>query len=473
MLFCTLPFLGFFLVVFTLYWSLPWQRARVWLLLAASLTFYASWNQWLALVVLASSCADYLLARGLDATPSPRLRKLLLLTSIVANLGLLCYFKYANFFLRSLEDALHAAGLESSLPVLSVILPVGISFYTFEAISYMVDVYQGRLRAERNLGNFLLFILFFPHLVAGPIVRARDFLPQVRRVKRFRWPRAHLGARLFLLGLFKKLVLADRMALFVDPAFADPAAYSTATLWLATIAYTIQLFCDFSGYSDMALGVAHLLGYKLTLNFRLPYLAVNVSEFWRRWHISLSSWLRDYLFIPLGGSRGGNWLTCRNLLITMTLGGLWHGASWTFALWGVVQGLYLVIHRGFRAFCQRRIILPGLLATLPGKALCIGLTVLAWAVSLVLFRSPSLAVAGDVFRGLAGLGAGTGRLDGLFVYLAVLLMAAGHAGAALRLAEKPYQRLPAPLRGLGYAAVLLAVLLLTPVSTRFFIYFQF
>src|SRR5262249_35572853 len=259
-----------------------------------------------------------------------------------------------NFFLGSLENTLRALGADATMPVLRVILPIGISFYTFEAINYTVDVYRGQVKAERNLAHFMLFITFFPHLVAGPIVRARDFLPQIGRRKHWNWARMNLGAQYLLLGLFKKMAIADHMALFSDSVFANPGAYSSTAVWCATLAYALQIYCDFSGYTDMALGAAHLLGYKLALNFNMPYVAVNVSDFWRRWHISLSSWLRDYLFIPLGGSRGSNAKTSRNLLVTMVLGGLWHGASWTFIAWGLLHGMLLVGHRLFRDFCKPR-----------------------------------------------------------------------------------------------------------------------
>jgi alginate O-acetyltransferase complex protein AlgI len=278
---------------------LPWNRMRVWLLLGASFFFYASWNEWLALIICVSTLVDYCLARGMDASSSPRWRKLFLMVSLLGNLGLLCYFKYANFFLHSVEEALNAAGASASLPVLRVILPVGISFYTFEAISYSVDVYRKRIAAERNLAHFMLFILFFPHLVAGPIVRARDFLPQIPRLKHWDWARLHLGAGYFLMGLVKKLVIADRLALIADPIYADFTLYNRFAIGLAVVAYALQIYCDFSGYSDMAIGCAHMLGYKLPMNFNMPYLAPNISELWRRWHISLSSWLRDYVFMPL------------------------------------------------------------------------------------------------------------------------------------------------------------------------------
>ena len=227
-------------------------------------------------------------------------------------------------------------------------LPVGLSFYTFEAISYVLDVYRHKLPAERNLDHFLLFILFFPHLIAGPIVRGRDFLPQIRYPRRWSWPRAHLGLQLFLLGLFKKLAIGDRMALFVEPVFGDPGAFQPYVLWIAMFAYAVQIYCDFSGYCDMALGCAHLLGYRLADNFNLPYLATNIDRLLAAArHMSLSSWLRDYLFIPLGGSHGSRWRTYRNLIAVMVLGGMWHGAGLTYVVFGLVHGLAL--HRAFRA----------------------------------------------------------------------------------------------------------------------------
>ena len=254
MLFCTSKFALFFLIVFFAYWAMPWRRARIGVLLLASAFFYTVWNPWLAGLVLASSTTDYLLARGIEATESPRRKRLLLGASVTFNLGLLGYLKYANFFLRSLEAGAASLGITAALPVLKVIVPIGISFYTFEAISYVADVYRGRVRTERNLAHFLLFILFFPHLVAGPIVRARDFLPQVGRRKRWNWARAELGLRLILLGVVKKMAVADRLALYSDPVFAHPAAFGTLALWLGAIACAVQIYCDFSGYSDLALG---------------------------------------------------------------------------------------------------------------------------------------------------------------------------------------------------------------------------
>jgi alginate O-acetyltransferase complex protein AlgI len=474
MLFCTNTFVYFFLAVFLVYWSLPWPRARVGLLLVASIVFYAVWNMKLAGLVFASSTADFFLARGIEASVSPRRKRLLLGVSLAFNLGLLGYLKYANFFLRSLEVAAAAAGLEATLPVLKVILPIGISFYTFEAISYVVDVYRGRARAERHLAHFLLFILFFPHLVAGPIVRARDFLPQVGRTKRWNWARAELGARLILLGMVKKLAVGDRLGLYVDPAFAHPAGYGTAALWLAAVAWAVQIYCDFSGYSDLALGLAHLLGFHLAKNFDLPYLAVNVSEFWRRWHISLSSWLRDYVYIPLGGGRGGRWTVYRNLLIVMSLGGLWHGAGWTYVVWGLLQGLLLVGHRTFRDWCGGR---PGLRTALEspaGTAVRMAATFLCWVLTMVIFRAPTLGVAGT-FLGRMLWPTGGGPLTPapavLLLTLAAVVVAhaVGAAGGVGRLVD----RIPRPFRGLAFGSAAACALVLAPPVNRLFVYFQF
>ena len=473
-LFCSYQFLLFFAVVFAIYWSLPWAQARVSLLVVASFTFYASCNRWLALLVLGSTLADYLVALGLDALACPRRRRLLVVFSVLMNLGLLVYFKYANFFLHSIEDALRASGATASLPVLHVVVPVGISFYTFEAINYVVDVYRRRIPAERNLGHFLLFILFFPHLLAGPIVRARDFLPQIRAPKRWSWGRFHLGGQLVLLGLFKKMVVADHMALFADPVFANPAHFAPGTLWLAALAYALQVYCDFSGYSDLAIGTAHMLGYKLAPNFNMPFLSRNMSEFWHRWHISLSTWIRDYVFIPLGGSRCGRWRTYRNLLLTMTLAGLWHGASWTNVAFGFIHGMFLLIHRAFRGAVEKRPPLDALLRTRIGTAARIALTFVCFVCSLVVFRCVTLAAGADMLgRMFAPRGSAMAWSDPLLVWMALAVLALGHWIAQEGRWQRLRARLPSAVRGLGYACFLLLILALAPMTTRTFIYFQF
>jgi alginate O-acetyltransferase complex protein AlgI len=473
MAFSSLPFAAFFALVFVVYWAVPWQRGRIWWLVAVSICFYASWSKELALLVTATSIMDYLLARGMERFPSARSRKLLLGLSLGINLGLLCYFKYVNFFLDSLRAGLAASGFTLSTPALDVIVPFGISFYTFEAISYTIDVYRGRMKAEKSLANFMLFIMFFPHLVAGPIVRAWDFLPQAGRVKRWSWLRCNLGMQLFILGLFKKLAISDRMAIYSDPVFENPGNYNSMTLWLGLIAFAIRIWADFSGYSDMALGTAHLLGYKLTRNFNLPYLSTNISEFWRRWHISLSTWLRDYLFIPLGGSRGSAFATCRNLMITMTIGGLWHGANWSYVLWGVLHGSFLVIHRQFRGWCENRTTLNAVLASAPGRLACVGLTCFCVLISWSFFQ-PSLEVTATMLSRMFVPTRGEYfSLPRESLYVTIGLLAISHVLVHRGLWQRLWDRLPAPVVGMACGTLFIAALLLAPPETKTFIYFQF
>jgi alginate O-acetyltransferase complex protein AlgI len=454
-------------------WAFGPQRGRVWLLLAASFYFYASVTLWLALLIFASTILDYCLAHGIQALKAPAWRKSLVAVSVTANLGLLCYFKYTNFFLGSLLAALHRCGATSSFSLLSILAPLGISFYTFEAINYIVDVYRGRVRAEGNLANFMLFILFFPHLIAGPIVRARDFLPQIRRRKRWDWMRIELGARFFLMGLFKKWFIADRMAAFADPVFQYPSDYSGIAIAMAVIAYALEIYGDFSGYTDMAIGTAHMLGFHLAKNFDMPYLSANVSEFWRRWHISLSTWLRDYLFIPLGGSRGGKWQTCRNLLITMTLGGLWHGANWTFIIWGLLHGLLLIGHRMFHGFCEGRSLWKRVLQSGPGTALRVLTTFLAVCLCWVFFRAQSFENATRMLGGLVRLHGKGSPMPAVGLLLTVGVVVFCHLVARRNLWQRVAARLPAPVLGVGYALVLALCLLFAPMAEKPFIYFQF
>lgn len=476
--FHTQAFLTFFVIVFVMYWSVPrrWPLVRLWVLLVASFHFYAAWSRELALLVVTTTCADYCFGRLLEASQRPAWRRFWLLLSVGMNLGLLCYFKYRGFFLNELHDLLSRLGYDPGygrLDLANLLIPFGISFYTFEAISYIVDVYHRRIPAERSLPCFLLFILFFPHLVSGPIVRAKDFLGQTRRPKRWNWLRIQVGVQLFLMGAFKKLAIADRMALFCDPVFQDPEAYRTTACWLAVLAYALRIYCDFSGYSDMAVGLGHLFGYKLTANFNMPYLSANVSEFWRRWHISLSSWLRDYLFIPLGGSRGSRWQTYRNLMIVMTLGGLWHGAAWGYLLWGAAHGSLLVVHRAFREFCERRPLWQQALNTPAGLLIRIALTFFAVNLCWVLFQ-PDFDRACAMFGQLFSLHSGQPLpLHNRSLWYTALFVLACHLLAASGIWRTIYERLPAPLLGTGYALCACLAMLLAPAQGTTFIYFQF
>ncbi|QVL33605.1 MBOAT family protein [Telmatocola sphagniphila] len=476
MFFASQAYLLFFLIVFSVYWALPSHRGRLAWLLAASIFFYAYFSEMLALLVFSTTLADYLFARAMDSTSKEVRRKWILRCSLLMNLSILAFFKYRNFFIEPICTALEGLGVKPNLPILHVGIPFGISFYTFEAISYAVDVYKRKIRAERDPLKFMLFILFFPHLVAGPIVRAKDFLTQARRPKRFNWIRMQIGVQYFLIGLFKKLAIADCMAIYSDPVFfpgRDVSALSTTAVWLGVLAFAIQIYCDFSGYTDMALGSAHLLGYKLTRNFMMPYLAPNITEFWHRWHISLSTWLRDYLFIPLGGSRGGRLLTYRNLLITMTLGGLWHGANWSFVIWGVVHGLLLIGHKIFKTWCEHRSRLNSLLASQLGTVTRVLMTFFCVMICWVFFQPSlerSIAILSKMFEIQPGDGL-TMPNRRLWISIAVLLT--GQIILLQGLWKRYSHRIPAPLMGVGYALLLSLSLLLNPDSGKNFIYFQF
>jgi alginate O-acetyltransferase complex protein AlgI len=373
-----------------------------------------------------------------------------------------------NFFLASAYGMLHALGLGMSERFLQVALPLGISFYTFETISYIVDVYQRKTQAVRSLLDYSLYIMFFPHLIAGPIVRPRDFLPQLRTPKRFNWNRLQVGLQFFALGFFKKAVIADHLATVADAVFGNPTAYGSAATWLGVVAYAVQIYCDFSGYSDMAVGVAHLFGYKLPRNFDMPYFAASITEFWRRWHISLSSWLRDYLYIPLGGSRCGRLNTYRNLILTMLLGGLWHGANWTFVVWGLYHGALLALHKA--------VTLPAWMGKAAFRPVAVLATFGSVCIGWVFFRAQSFA---DVWAILARMFAPvtTGKVihpSAAAIAVAFLLVAlAGHLIGTCVDLRRLERRLPASVLGAWLAAMVLAALLLMPMDSKAFIYFTF
>ncbi len=438
------------------------QRARRLVLLAAGAFFYGWWNwRFLALVGF-TSVFDFYLGLRIGAAAGA-LRRRLLALDVTVNLSILIVFKYFNFFIDNFNVALSPLGVH--LPAAHIVLPVGISFFVFEAMSYCIDVYRGKLEPYRDWLHFALFIFFFPRMIAGPIIRAADFLPQVRdRRIELSWANANRGACIFLLGLIKKVLIADRLALLVDPVFAQPAAFDRATVWAAVIAYAIQIFCDFSGYTDMAIGLAKLFNLDLPLNFNLPYLAANITEFWRRWHISLSSWLRDYLYIGLGGNRRGAARTYLNLLVTMLLGGLWHGASWNFVVWGGLHGVALAAHKLVGADRPARSAL--------GRAAGTAGTLLFVCVCWVFFRARRFADAWTILKKMFFADAG-----GLhWIYTAFWpALAATVAWHVLRARDNEHFEFPLASFG-GWLLIFASFYLFwfaAPLESHPFIYFQF
>lgn len=387
MLFFDIPFFVLFAVVFPLNFILKGQL-RITMLLLASYVFYGWWDWRFLSLLLISTWVDYSVALMLDRTESQVRRRLILTISIIANLGMLGYFKYANFFIDSFAAAFNIPPDQQLL--LNIVLPPGISFYTFQTLSYTIDVYRRKAPPERNLLTFATFVAFFPQLVAGPIERPNKLIPQLHWDPRFNWANVYFGARLFILGCFKKLVIADNLGPISDAVFANPNAHTSLGLMIGAYCFALQIYCDFSGYSDMARGIAKMMGIDLSINFNLPYLSTSLNEFWRRWHITLSYWLRDYLYIPLGGSRRGFGKHIRNLLITFTASGLWHGAAWTFVLWGLLHGLYITVELLVSRFT--RLTAPRWLRI----ALTFHVVVLLW----VFFRAQSLMDVARFFRGL-------------------------------------------------------------------------
>lgn len=352
MLFNSLQFSLFFLVVVTIYFSLA-HRFRWMLLLASSYYFYMCWKPEYVILIMCSTLVDYCAARRMAIHSEQKRRRKYLALSLTCNLGILFFYKYFNFLSSSITEALQVINIYYDAPVFQVLLPVGISFYTFQTLSYTIDVYKGRIPAERHLGIYALYVSFWPQLVAGPIERTKHLLPQFRKTYAFEYQRVTDGLRLMLWGLFKKVVIADQVAVYVNRVYNHVDNFQGLTLLLATFFFAIQIYCDFSGYTDMARGAAKVMGYDLMENFRRPYFAKSIREFWQRWHISLSTWFRDYVYIPLGGSRQVKWRWYYNLLLTFLLSGLWHGANWTFVIWGTLHGCYLVVENMTGSFQNR------------------------------------------------------------------------------------------------------------------------
>jgi alginate O-acetyltransferase complex protein AlgI len=396
MLFTQLEFLLLFAMIVFFIFLIKDATSQKIILLISSYYFYAYWDWRFLSLILISTCIDYFVGLSLQKTKKPSYRHLLLIVSLVANLGILCIFKYFNFFISSFAPILSPFGFRTNS--LNIILPIGISFYTFQTMSYTIDVYRKKIPVCTSLLDFSVFVAFFPQLVAGPIVRASQFLPQLKYAKRITLINVYVGLRIFIIGLFKKVFIADNLACFVDPVFETPSVFSGMTLWFAVIAYALQIYADFSGYSEMAIGSARILGYVFPRNFNMPYISKNFSEFWTRWHISLSSWLRDYLYIPLGGSRKSSFRTFFNLMATMLLGGLWHGAAWTFILWGGLHGSALSVQRIFAKMKLSKFkgfgrVVPGILGW--------AVTFLAVLIGWVFFRAQnfetSLLILGRMF----------------------------------------------------------------------------
>jgi alginate O-acetyltransferase complex protein AlgI len=475
MVFNSLQFVWFFAIVYGLYRLLPAvlpvaraHRGQNWLLLIASYYFYAAWDYRFVTLLAASTIVDYSCGRALGRMTDAKRRRLVMGLSIGFNLSMLGFFKYFNFFAANLQALFAAVGWHVDFVTLRVLLPIGISFYTFVTMSYVIDVYRREIEPTRNVVDFAVFVSYFPHLVAGPILRATMLLPQIARPRRISPEQIREGLWLVVWGFFQKIFVADNLAPLASHVFGADAHPTGVNVLLGTYAFAFQIYGDFAGYSNIARGTSKLMGIELIENFRFPYLVATPQAFWRNWHISLSTWLRDYLYIPLGGSRGSVWQTRRNLLITMILGGLWHGAAWTFILWGVYQGVLLVLYRPFE---------PRLATMTPARRglaaiIMFHLTCYGW----LIFRAPSAAKIGELTRSLTGRFApstidATGLLIPLLLYAVPLVLVHVYEARRGDVLAIPQSALVA--RYSVYAAALYLIFLFGNFGGADFIYFQF
>jgi alginate O-acetyltransferase complex protein AlgI len=473
MVFNSLTFLLFFsLVLLVHHLPLRWSIKKLNLLLA-SYVFYAAWNPPFVLLLVIAAIVDFFLARLIYKTQGLLHRRLMLAVGLCLNLGLLSYFKYGQFLLDNFVTIARSVGVNYHSPAWKIVLPLGISFYTFETISYLVDVYRGRLKPWGSFVDYALFLTFFPHLVAGPIVRAGDFLPQCASPRHATRRQLGWGLSLIVIGLFEKIILADAyLAPIVDVVFHHTATASSGDAWLSALAFSGQIFCDFAGYSTCGIGAALCLGFVLKDNFRFPYAAVGFADFWQRWHISLSTWLRDYLYIPLGGNRHGRWKTFRNLMLTMLLGGLWHGASWRFVAWGGLHGSLLV---GERLLKQR---VPGYDLALRRRGMQVVVALVTFVIvsmSWVFFRAADFPAAFHLLklmcvpsrhRSLLK----SGDLTVVLTLAAMFLIV--HQVLRDTTLRRALDRTPWWLRSCGLAVAIIAIAL-APGDNRAFYYFQF
>lgn len=479
MLFNSLNFAFFLPIVFMLYWFVAGSKLKLLniLLLAASYFFYACWDWRFLFLLFFSTFLDYFTGLKIEHSRSKKAQKIWFWISIAANFGFLGIFKYYNFFVDSFADALSIMGISVNVWTLNIILPVGISFYTFHGVSYVVDVYRQKIKAERSFIDYAVFVSFFPLLVAGPIERATHLLPQIKVLRRFDYLKAVDGLRQILWGLFKKIVIADNCAIYVNDIFGSHADHSGSTLVLGAVLFAFQIYGDFSGYSDIALGTARLFGIDLLKNFAFPYFSRDIAEFWRRWHISLSSWFRDYLYIPLGGSQGGTWIKVRNTFAIFLVSGFWHGANWTFIFWGALNALYflpLLLTKNNRNnidIVAKGQALPSLKDFL-GIAGTFAITVFAW----IFFRAESLTQAFSYVGGIFSASLFSKPAiwpASLFVLLAFFMFTEWLGRENNYAIEKLGLTRSRTVRWGFYAFIVVLIGLFMPTEESPFIYFQF
>jgi D-alanyl-lipoteichoic acid acyltransferase DltB (MBOAT superfamily) len=474
MLFNSIQYFLFLLIVFILFNVAP-HKYRWILILVASYIFYMVWNPLYALLIAFVTFTAYIFAIFIYKENKPDKRKYYLISSLLINLSLLFVFKYWAFFNNSIYSVLNYFDISYNKPILNILLPVGISFYIFQAISYTVDIYRKNTKLENNFFKMALYLSYFPHLVAGPIVRSSTLIPQLSFSKKFNPEYFYSGMQMILWGLFKKVIIADNLSSYVDAVFNNATHHNGTTFLIATYAFAFQIYCDFSGYTDIAIGTSRLFGVELPLNFRQPYYSLSVTEFWRRWHISLSSWLRDYLYISLGGNRKGITRTQINLLLTMVLGGLWHGAAYTFIIWGGAQGIFLIIDK-LIAPIRERIISVNAMFKIIFSSLFVIITFHQICFSWIFFRANSISDAIHIIRSIftnpGPIFDQTSFLIPGICGLSVLLFVEFFQNCGF-FNKQTLDRVSLPVRWAAWIVLIFSIILLGNINGTQFIYFQF